>query len=405
MHNPTLVFFFLLLIFSCKQQPGNNAESASEKTGEDEPLYVQMADSEMKRNPDPRLLDFRDKPKWEYTNGLICSAFLKVYDKTKDLKYYNYVKSYADSMITEDAEILTYKKTDYNIDRVNPGKFLMELYEQTGDQKYKMAIDTLRDQMRRHPRTSDGGFWHKKVYPHQMWLDGLYMGSPFLAQYAAQFDEPELFEDVANQVYLIDKYAWDPKKGLYFHGWDESREQRWSDPETGRSPHAWGRAMGWFAMALVDMLDFFPADHPKRQDILGIHHKMAEAIIKNQDTSGLWWQVLDQPGDEGNYLEASASSMFTYFLLKSVNEGYLNEEAYKEAGIKGYEAIVEKLIKRNDDGTISLTQVCGVAGLGGNPYRDGSYEYYVNEVIRDNDPKGVGPFILASIEYANIKYK
>jgi len=405
MHNPTLVFFFLLLIFSCKQQPGNNAESASEKTGEDEPLYVQMADSEMKRNPDPRLLDFRDKPKWEYTNGLICSAFLKVYDKTKDLKYYNYVKSYADSMITEDAEILTYKKTDYNIDRVNPGKFLMELYEQTGDQKYKMAIDTLRDQMRRHPRTSDGGFWHKKVYPHQMWLDGLYMGSPFLAQYAAQFDEPELFEDVANQVYLIDKYAWDPKKGLYFHGWDESREQRWSDPETGRSPHAWGRAMGWFAMALVDMLDFFPADHPKRQDILGIHHKMAEAIIKNQDTSGLWWQVLDQPGDEGNYLEASASSMFTYFLLKSVNEGYLNEEAYKKAGIKGYEAIVEKLIKRNDDGTISLTQVCGVAGLGGNPYRDGSYEYYVNEVIRDNDPKGVGPFILASIEYANIKYK
>ncbi len=398
--NKLIIFFVGLMLFSCSQNADKNA-GESTKSNADKPLYIWMADSEIKRNPDPRLLDFRDKPKWEYTNGLICTAFLKVWDRTGDSTYFNYAKSYADSMILDDGTILTYKKTDYNIDRVNPGKFLIELYKLTGTPKYKMAIDTLRDQMRYHPRTSEGGFWHKKRYPHQMWLDGLYMGSPFLAQYASEFNEPELFDDVANQVYLIDKYAWDPEVELYFHGWDESREQRWSDPETGRSPHAWGRAMGWFAMALVDILDFFPKDHPKRAEIEKVHKKMADVILAQQDISGLWWQVLDRPGYEGNYLEGSVSSMFTYFLLKSANKNYLGKE-YAEAGKKGYDAIVDKLVKKNDDGTISLTQVCGVAGLGGDPYRDGSYEYYINEVIRDNDPKGVGPFIMASLEYENL---
>jgi unsaturated rhamnogalacturonyl hydrolase len=393
----TYIIFLILILASCKKPSG---EASSDKETQ-KPLYSWMADSEMKRNPDPRFLDFRTAPKWEYTNGLICSAFLRVWEKTNDSSYYNYVRSYADSMITEDGHILTYKKTDFNIDRVNPGKFLMELYKITGKENYRIAIDTLRDQMRHHPRTSEGGFWHKKIYPHQMWLDGLYMGSPFLAQYAAEFNEPSLFDDVANQVYLINKYAWDEETGLYFHAWDESREQKWSDPETGRSPHAWGRAMGWFAMALVDMLDFFPEDHPKRAEILAVHKKMAEAVVKNQDESGLWWQVLDQPGDKGNYLEASASGMFTYFLLKSANRGYLDQK-YAEAGKKGYQGIVDKLIKHNEDGSISLTQVCGVAGLGGDPYRDGSFEYYVNEVIRDNDPKGVGPFIMAALEYEQL---
>ncbi len=386
------LLIILALLISCKQQP---AEKAKDRPA---PIYIQMADSELVRNPDPRLIDFRDKPKWEYTNGLMCSAFLKVWRETNDQKYFNYVKAYADSMITEDADILTYKKSDYNIDRVNPGKFLIELYKETGEEKYRMAIDTLRDQMRHHPRTAEGGFWHKKIYPNQMWLDGLYMGSPFLAQYAHEFNEPELFEDVYNQVYLIDKYTWVEEQSLYYHGWDESREQQWANKETGRSPHSWGRAMGWFAMALVDMLDYFPEDHPKRESILNIHKKMADAIVENQHASGLWWQVLDKPDEKDNYLEGSVSSMFTYFLLKSVNKGYLNGE-FLSAGKKGYEGILNSLIKQNDDGTVSLTQVCGVAGLGGTPYRDGSYDYYVNEIIRDNDPKGVGPFIMAGIEY------
>jgi unsaturated rhamnogalacturonyl hydrolase len=389
------VLLITVILYSCGISEN---KSSSEISTTDQPLYVQMADSEMKRNPDPRLLDFRDKPKWEYTNGLVCLAFMQVWEKTGDSAYYNYARSYADSMITVDGTILTYKKSDYNIDRVNPGKFLMVLYKYTGNAKYKMAIDTLRDQMRTHPRNADGGFWHKKIYPHQMWLDGLYMGSPFLAQYAAEFNEPKLFADVANQIVVMDKHAWDPEKGLYFHGWDESRQQQWSDPQTGRSPHAWGRAMGWYAMALVDVLDFFPTDHPARPEILDVHHKMADAIIAHQDTSGLWWQVLDQPGREGNYLEASASSMFTYFLLKSANKGYVDGK-YLEAGKKGFKSITDQLIKKNEDGTISLTKVCGVAGLGGEPYRDGTFDYYVNEVIRDNDPKGVGPFIMAAILY------
>jgi len=384
-----------LVLFAC----GTSDKNSSTEVGTtNRPLYVLMADSEMKRNPDPRLLDFRDKPKWEYTNGLVCSAFFQVWEKTGDSSYYNYAKSYADSMITADGKILTYKKADYNIDRINPGKFLMLLYKNTGVEKYKMAIDTLRDQMRTHPRNADGGFWHKQIYPHQMWLDGLYMGSPFLAQYAAEFDEPELFADVANQIDAMDKHAWDSEKGLYFHGWDESRQQKWSDPQTGRSPHAWGRAMGWYAMALVDVLDFFPTDHPARPGILAIHKKMADAIVTHQDTSGLWWQVMDQPTREGNYLEGSASSMFTYFLLKSAAKGYMDVK-YLEAGQKGFKAITDQLIKKNEDGTISLTKVCGVAGLGGDPYRDGTFDYYVNEVIRDNDPKGVGPFIMAAILY------
>jgi len=390
------VLLISLILFAC-----GGSENKSTKDESPAPLYVRMADSEMKRNPDPRLLDFRDKPKWEYTNGLVCSAFLQVWEKTGDSAYYNYAKSYADSMITADGNILTYKKSDYNIDRINPGKFLMVLYKNTGDEKYKMAMDTLRDQMRTHPRNADGGFWHKQIYPHQMWLDGLYMGSPYLAQYAAEFSEPGLFDDVANQIYLMDKHAWDEEKGLYFHGWDESKQQKWADPVTGRSPHAWGRAMGWYAMGLVDVLDFFPTDHPARPEILAIHHKMADAIVAHQDTSGLWWQVLDQPGRAGNYLEASASSMFTYFLLKSASKGYLDIK-YQEAGQKGFKSIAEQLITENEDGTISLTKVCGVAGLGGDPYRDGTFDYYVNEVIRDNDPKGVGPFIMAAILYEQL---
>src|SRR5690606_24645102 len=238
------------------------------------PLYVQMAVSDMQRNPDPRLLDFRPKPKWEYTNGLVATALLKVWKETGDEQFFNYAKYYADSMVNEDGSIETYKKEDYNIDRINPGKFLIDLYKETGEESYKLAIENLRDQMRQHPRTKEGGFWHKKIYPHQMWLDGLYMGSPFLAQYAKEFNEPELFNDVANQFYLINKYTWNEEEKAFYHGWDESREQKWADPETGLSPNVWGRAMGWLAMASVDVLDYFPEDHPEREKIMTVVENM-----------------------------------------------------------------------------------------------------------------------------------
>lgn len=381
---------FLLFLVSCESSQPRDRKITPK-------LYEQMATSDMERNPDPRLLDFRDKPKWEYTNGLMCLAVLKVYEQTRDEKYLNYVKSYADSMILDSGEILTYKMQDYNIDRVNPGRFLIELNKISPELKYQKAIDTLRKQMKNHPRTSEGGFWHKKRYPHQMWLDGLYMGSPFLALYAKTYNEPALFDDVTNQFYLIDKYAYVAEDSLYRHGWDESHEQKWADPETGLSPHYWGRAMGWFAMAVVDVLDQLPEDHPKRPMMIEIADKVASGIKKYQDQeSGLWWQVLDKAGKEGNYLEASCSSMFTYFLLKGVQNSYI-DSAYGEIASKAYNGILKHFIEENKDGSISLTDICAVAGLGGNPYRDGSYEYYVNEPTRDNDPKGVGPFIMADI--------
>jgi unsaturated rhamnogalacturonyl hydrolase len=363
-------------------------------------LAEQMALSEMIRNPDASRLDFVKEPKWNYTNGLVCSAVERVWKTTGNEKYYAYIKDYADMMINESGEIKAYKASDYNIDKVNSGKFLFALYEHTKDEKYAKAIHLLRDQMKSHPRTSEGGFWHKKIYPHQMWLDGLYMGSPFLAQYAMVFGEKELFDDVTLQFRLIDKYTYDAESGFYYHAWDESKEQQWANKEDGKSPHVWGRAMGWFAMSLVDVLDFIPGDHAERKQILTILNKMASAVAKSQHArSGVWYQVMDQPNREGNYLEASASAMFTYFLLKALNKGYIGAE-YEKIARKAYDGVLREFIKVADDGMVSITKVCSVAGLGGNPYRDGSFEYYINEPQRDNDPKAVGPFIMMDLEYA-----
>ena len=391
----------LLLAAACSSGTSTTAELAEQEVvtqqAAEVPLSVQMAKSDMARNPEGWTIDFYEKPKWEYTHGLMMTAHDKVYDRTGDKQYLDYIKNYADFMISEDGSIKTYKKSDYNIDRVNPGKFLIELYKETGEEKYRLAIEELRDQMRQHPRTSEGGFWHKKRYPHQMWLDGLYMGSPFLAKYAVEFNEPALFDDVAKQIYLIDKYTWNEEKGLYHHGWDESREQRWADPKTGRSPGFWGRAMGWFAMSLVDVLDYMPKDHPKRGEILKVTQKMADAIVRYQDPeTGLWWQVLDQGGREGNYLESSASSMFVYFLAKAAKMGYIDQK-YMQDAREGYQGIVKNFIREDANGQISITDAVSVSGLGGDPYREGTYEYYISEPKRDNDPKAVGPFIMASL--------
>jgi unsaturated rhamnogalacturonyl hydrolase len=361
-----------------------------------------MARSEMQRNPEVWTIDFLEKPKWDYTQGLICLAIQKVGEQSGNQEFFDYTRKYADFMIDENGAIKTYKKSDFNIDRVNGGKFLFGLYKQSGEEKFKIAIEDLRDQMREHPRTNEGGFWHKKIYPYQMWLDGIYMASPFLAEYAIEFNEPELFDDIALQFELIDKHTYNPEKGLNYHGFDESREQAWADKETGLSPHFWGRAMGWYSMALVDVLDFFPVDHPKRALFLELIEKTATGILRYQDPeTGLWYQVLDQGTREMNYLEASVSSMFAYFLLKAVDKGYLSAE-YSPAGKKAYQGILTHFIRENADGSISLTEVCAVAGLGGNPYRDASFEYYVNEPRRDDDPKGVGPFILASIYFEKL---
>lgn len=363
-------------------------------------MAVKMADSEIKFFPEPWTVDFNPQPTWNYTQGLIAFSMMKLWKENGNDTYLKYAKTYADKFIGPDGVISHYDLVDYNIDAVNSGKFLFDLYEQTKDERYLKAIGHLREQLKNHPRTLEGGFWHKKRYPYQMWLDGLYMGAPFYAQYAQYYKEPNLFHDVVNQFVLVHKRTYNPATGLNYHGWDERKFQKWADPQTGCSPNYWGRAEGWYAMALVDVLDFLPKDFSGRVKILEILNQVAAGIKKYQDPkTGLWYQVLDQGGRDGNYLEATASSMFSYALLKAVRKGYIGKD-YKAVAEKGYTGIVEHLIKTNEDGTISLTKCCAVAGLGGNPYRDGSYEYYVNETVRDNDPKGVGPFILASIEFS-----
>ena len=275
---------------------------------------------------------------------------------------------------------------------------MLELYKLTGEEKYKKAIETLVNQMKNQPRTKSGGFWHKKIYPYQMWLDGIYMGSPFLARYAKDFNQPEWFDEVTFQIQEIYRETLDENTGLLYHAWDESREQRWCNPETGQSKHFWSRAEGWYVMAIVDVLDYLPENHKDRAAIIEILNKVCAALLKVQDEkTGLWYQVLDMGGKEGNYLEASGTAMFIYTFAKGAKNGYLDKK-YFDIAEKAFDNMVTFMIKTGDDGLPVLTNTCGACGLGGNPYREADYNYYVTEKQVENDQKGVAPFILAAIE-------
>ena len=360
--------------------------------------YVQMANSQMKRNPQSWMIDFAKTLRWDYCQGLELQAFYKVWEKTKDKRYFDYMKSYTDTIIDSNGKIIVYKKSDYNIDKVNPGKFLFLLYSTTKEEKLRIAIDSLYSQLQSHPRTSDGGFWHKKVYPHQMWLDGLYMGTPFLAEYAMRNNLPASTDDAIHQILTMAKHGYDAKTGLYYHGWDESRSQRWSNPKTGQSPNFWSRSIGWYMMSMVDALDFIPASHPQRDEVIKILQNLTDSLLNfNDPKTGMWYQVTDKTDEKGNYLESTGSSMFIYSMVKAGQKGYL-PKSYLKKGKSLYKQFVKTFIKKNNDGTISVTNCCAVAGLGGDKnYRDGSFEYYISEPVRDNDPKAVAPFMMVSV--------
>lgn len=356
-----------------------------------------MALSIMKRDPKAWQIDNNEKPKWDYKLGLVTMSFQELYKKTKNPVYENYVKDYAETVINSSGEIMNYKLEDYNIDYVNAGKILFDLYKTTKDTRYLTAMQTLRKQLETHPRTKSGGFWHKKIYPYQMWLDGLYMGTPFYARYTVEFEKGKSLDDVAKQFEQIHLHTIDKKTGLLFHAWDESKQMPWANKETGTSPNFWSRSIGWYMMALVDVLDYMPKDHPKRKELIQYLNEISVAVAKYQDPSGLWFQVTDAGTKEGNYLEASGSEMFVYAFAKGVKKGYL-PLSYKKLAEKGFDGIVNKLITVDTDGEIHITQVCASAGLGGNPYRDGSYEYYIKEKIKIDNSHGLGPFILAALE-------
>src|ERR1041384_2495448 len=336
--------------------------------------------------------------KWSYEQGVLLKGIENVWLNTADGKYFSFIQHSIDRFVNDDGTIKTYKLDEYNLDNINEGKLLLTLFRVTEKEKYKKAADVLREQLKTPPRTHEGGFWHKKIYPYQMWLDGLYMGEPFYAEYAATFHEDAAFDDIANQFIWMEAHTRDPKTGLLYHGWDESKQQRWANPQTGLSPNFWARAIGWYAMALVDTLDYFPQGHPKRAALIAILNRLAAAIEKYQDRStGLWYQVLDKQNEKGNYFEASAACMFVYALAKGVRHGHL-PDSYLAVAQKGYEGILKRFIKKDASGQLNLEGTVGGAGLGGNPYRDGSYQYYINEKIVTNDPKGIGAFLLASSE-------
>lgn len=357
-----------------------------------------MALTLMKRHPESYMLDDSKKPKWDYVHALVLHSIEELYKKNPDPRYKAYVRSYVDELVQADGTIKTYEFDKFNIDLVVPGRLLFDIYATSKEDKYLKALQQIRKQLQEQPRTASGGFWHKQIYPNQMWLDGLYMGEPFYAQYTVTFENGKSLDDIAKQFELIQLHATDPKTGLLYHGWDESKEMPWANKETGNSPNFWSRALGWYVMALVDVLDYFPKEHPKHKELVTYLNNASVALAKYQDKSGLWYQVTDKGGQKGNYLEASGSSMFAYAFAKGANKGYLPAK-YKKMANKAFDGLTKVLIKKVDeDGGITLTNCCQVAGLGGNPYRDGSYDYYVNERKKDNDPKATGPFILAAIE-------
>ena len=372
-----------------------------------EPLALRMAWSEITRNPSPTTLDGipAGKVKWNYTTGLELLAIRDAGIACDAPELIRYADRYYDTIVRPDGEVLTYRKSKYNLDHICPGRPLFELYDRTGDDRYRRVLDTLFVQLQEQPRNADGGFWHKQVYPNQMWLDGLYMAEPFYAEYVMRYlaereDVPwtSYCEDIVRQFTVVADHTFDPATGLYRHAYDDSRAMFWCDSVTGQSAHAWCRAMGWYAMAIVETLQYLGVD-AATQPMVDILHRIYEVLPRYADPeTGMWYQVLDQPGREGNYLESTASAMFVYAMLKGVRLGYLPAELGPDAQ-RAFERLVERFVRENPDGTVSLTDCCAVAGLGGKQRRSGTFDYYISEKVIDNDCKGIGPLIWAAMEY------
>ena len=358
-----------------------------------------LASQHMQRFPKPWLMRKSDgEYAWSYTHGLVLLGIEQLYKQNGNEAYADYIQAYADHFITPEGDIETLKITEFNIDSINAGKMLFFLYGRTGDIRYKKAMDRLREQLAWQPRTRTGGFWHKRKYPWQIWLDGLYMGQPFYAQYEKSFGhDPAVYDDIVSQFVVIEQKTHDEETGVLYHAWDENTLMDWADPETGRSPGFWSRAMGWYAMAIVDTIEQLPQAHEGRVKLTGILSRLVDALVTFQDETGLWYQVPEQGGREGNWLEASGSSMFVYAIAKGVRLGMLGDD-YLAIATRGYEGLLEHIISIEADGTVHVNDICRSAGLGGTPYRDGSYEYYVTtDRVRD-DAHGIGAFLLASSE-------
>ena len=388
-----------------------------------------MTYSEMKRVPRSYLLDFSTRPKWSYVMGIELEGMLDTYLRYGGDDIRRYCQEYTDTMINQKGDIRGYNILDYNLDNIRTGHFVTRMYQQWPEAKNLLAMKTMMKQLQDQPRTkADKVYWHKAIYAYQVWLDGIFMGLPYRCLTAPITDKKnatKIYDDAVDQLKVTYERTLDPKTGLNRHAYDETRKAFWADPQTGLSQHCWGRAQGWYTMALIEVLDALPESYNRRSEVIDLLRKDFDAILKWQDKkTGTWYQVMDSPGREGNYLEATCSAMFTYALLKAYRKGYVGTK-YREAGIRAYRGIINNFIRVNADKTISLTNCCSVAGLGPaatdevvaamkkvnpkgsvkeNRRRDGGYAYYLSEQIRDNDAKGLGPFIWASLEMEMLGY-
>jgi len=343
---------------------------------------------------------------WHYDHSFVVRGVELVGHEKGIQEFVDYGRAYVDAFVTAEGTIKSFDEGEYNLDQVNPGRNVFRSFRATKAAKYRQAIERLREQLRHQPRTPSGGFWHKKIYPNQMWLDGLFMAAPFYAEYAETFGEAAAFDDLALQVRLFQTKARDPKSGLLYHAWDEGREQRWANKETGCSPNFWGRAMGWYVMSLIDILDHFPTSHPAHPELVSALTLALDALARVQDVSGMWWQILDLGGRPGNYLEASCTAMFIYALAKGVRLGYLPKAPYLGIARQAFAGLGKSHVATMADGKVILQGICAVAGLGvykpDMDYRDGSYAYYIGEKVVPNDFKGAGAFLLACLEMERV---
>ena len=334
---------------------------------------------------------------WNYIDGCMITAILSMAEITGEAEYADFAENYIDSFIDENGSIHGYDERKYNLDDVNEGRVLFPLYERTGKDKYRLAAEVLKGQLDAQPRTAEGNFWHKAIYPNQVWLDGIYMAQPFRALYEKNFGEED-YSDIVRQIMTVRQKMFDEEKRLYFHGYDASRRIFWADPESGCSKSFWLRSIGWFAVALADLTEILP-DGDDRNRIATLLSELVEGIASYADAAtGMYWQVPDQGEREGNYLETSGSSMIAYAMLKGARLGVLDGK-YAELGKKTFTGIAEKYLSFSE-GNLNLGGICLVAGLGpaDNLRRDGTYEYYISEPIVENDAKGVAPFLLAYTE-------
>lgn len=387
----------IVVVQACTHQLPQEKKKVS---GDQKHYALKVADNFLERNSDYVITydEDRSKHKWHYEQGLMLHTLYRVYQETGDPKYLNFIEMNLDNYVDSLGQIATYKPHTYKLDDVTTGRALLEMYSETSLNKYRLAADRIHEQLLTQPRTDEGGFWHKKIYPYQMWLDGLYMAGPFSINYEDQISAEADYDDIVNQFVWAYSHLRDAETGLLYHGWDEKHEQLWADPLTGCSPSFWSRGMGWYAMALVDVIEALPEEHWGYKVLLDQLTELSSALLKYRDaSSNLWFQVTDQGDRTGNYLESSASAMFIYTFTKAASQGWL-PETYKIEAQKSFDSFVSTFVKVDADGLLSITQTCSSAGLGGKNNRDGSYEYYLSEPIRSNDCKAIGPFILAALE-------